>query len=405
MATPTTFKSGHLATLKRIPISIWGLGLVSLFMDISSELIHSLLPIFLVTTLGASTATLGVIEGIAEATAAITKAFSGVLSDQLGKRKLLTGLGYGLAALTKPLFPLAHSIEWVFLARFIDRIGKGIRGAPRDAMISDLAPPELRGASFGLRQTLDTAGAFAGPLLAIVLMYVFAGRIRLVLWVAVIPAFLSVATLIFLVREPAVQRPAGDGMPRWHIGLLREFRYAYWWVLCFNMLATLARFSEAFLLLKAQQVGMATTLVPMMLVVMNIAYFLSAYPAGALSDYIGRIGLLSLGLVILALADLVLAASDQIWLTLIGVLLWGLHMGLTQGLFASLVADTSPAHLRGTAFGLFNMLSGVALLLASVLAGVVWEALGSSWTFIMGAVLVLVSLGALALRPTQLATT
>ena len=187
----------------RIPSGVWALGFVSLFMDMSSELVHSMLPLLLVTGLGASALALGVIEGVAEATAMIVKVFSGTLSDFLRRRKLLVVAGYGMAALTKPLFALAPTVGWIFTARFLDRVGKGIRGAPRDALIADLTPAEVRGAAFGLRQSLDTVGAVVGPLAAVALLAAFAQDIRLVLWFAAVPAVIAMLILVVAVREPA----------------------------------------------------------------------------------------------------------------------------------------------------------------------------------------------------------
>ncbi|TIS55789.1 MAG: MFS transporter [Mesorhizobium sp.] len=375
---PSAIRSG-------IPAGVWALGFVSMLMDISSEMIHALLPVYMVTVLGASTLAVGLIEGIAEATASITKVFSGALSDWLGKRKILAAFGYGLAAFTKPIFPLAASIDWLITARFIDRVGKGIRGAPRDALVADIAPPHLRGASFGLRQSLDTIGAFLGPLVAIDLMWLTADHFQAVFWIAVIPAFLSVALILVAVREP--QRPKElrpVRMPLHRDELLR-LGTTYWWVVVVATLFTLARFSEAFLILRAQSIGLPLTLVPVVLVIMNIAYALSAYPVGVLADRMDRVTILILGLALLVLADLVLAfASDALGLGL-GVVLWGLHMGFTQGLLATLIADTAPAELRGTAFGVFNLITGLALLLASIIAGALWEAAGPQATFLTGA--------------------
>jgi MFS family permease len=364
-------------------------------MDISSEMIHALLPVYLVVGLGTTALAVGVIEGIAEATAAITKVFSGVLSDRIGRRKELAALGYGLAALTKPVFPLAPTVGWLVAARFNDRVGKGIRGAPRDALVADLAPPGLRGAAFGLRQSLDTTGAFIGPLLAIGLMGLFANDFASVFWVAVIPAFAALALIVFAVHEPA--RPAGlrtvrAPLSRRELGALGS---TYWWVTAVASLFTLARFSEAFLILRAQGTGLALMLVPMVLVVLNVAYALSAYPVGALSDRMNRIALLIVGLLLLVAADLVLAFAPGLWSILVGVVLWGLHMGFTQGLFAALVADSAPVELRGTAFGMFNLLGGAAVLVASVLAGVLWDAFGARWTFLAGAAFALLSIAGL----------
>jgi len=365
-------------------------------MDVSSEMIHALLPVYLVVGLGTSALAVGVIEGIAEATAAITKVFSGAISDWLGRRKLLAVIGYGLAALTKPLFPLADSVGWLVTARFIDRFGKGIRGAPRDALVADIAPPGQRGAAFGLRQALDTVGAFLGPALAVLLMWLTADNFKAVFWVAVIPAVLCVVVLVLFVKEP--RRPAGQRQVRSPLAWkeLERLRPAYWAVTAVATLFTLARFSEAFLLLRAQSGGLAIALVPLVLVAMNIAYSLSAYPAGALADRTNALGVLVAGVAMLVAANLLLAIDGLVALGA-GVLLWGLHMGFTQGLFASLVAATAPAELRGTAFGMFNMLGGLALLVASVFAGWLWSVVGPSATFVSGAIIATASLGALLL--------
>ena len=372
--------------LEKLPRSIWVLGLVSMFMDISSEMIHALLPLYLVTVLGASTLTVGVIEGIAEATAMITKIFSGALSDWLGKRKLLAAVGYGLAAFTKPVFPLAAGLDWIIAARFVDRIGKGIRGAPRDALVADLSPPHLRGASYGLRQSLDTIGAFTGPLLAIALMALTVNDFRFVFWIAVIPAFISFALIVFAVKEP--NRPKSlDSPSRLQIGDVRRLSPTYWAVVTVAAVLALARFSEAFLVLRAHNVGIPIALVPAVLVVMNIAYALSAYPAGIVSDRVGRNGLMMIGVALLIVADLVLAfGATMFWLT-VGTVLWGLHMGLTQGLLATLVADSAPDDMRGTAFGIFNLTSGIAMLIASAMAGALWDFYGPRMTFLAGAAL------------------
>jgi MFS family permease len=385
--------------LRDIPTGIWALGFVSLLMDVSSEMIHALLPIYLVTALGTSALTVGIIEGLAEATALITKVFSGALSDWLGKRKLLAAIGYGLAAFTKPIFPLAPTVGWLVAARFIDRVGKGIRGAPRDALVADLSPAHLRGASFGLRQSLDTVGAFAGPLLAIGLMWLTVNNFTVVFWVAVIPAFMALALILFAVHEP--ERPAGLRKVRNPISRaeLRRLGPAFWWVAVVAGAFTLARFSEAFLILKAQAAGLPIVLVPAVLVVMNVVYALAAYPAGALSDRVDRRTVLVAGMVLLVAADLVLAMTRGIPGVALGVMIWGLHMGLTQGLLAALVADTASPELRGTAFGVFNLLCGAAALLASVIAGLLWDIAGPQGTFLGGAGFAVLALfGLLAVR-------
>jgi len=381
-------KAEQAATTKgmpKIPRSVWALGFVSLFMDISSEMIHALLPLYMVTVLGTSVVAVGFIEGIAEATASITKVFSGALSDRLGKRKLLTVLGYGLGALTKLVFPMASGLEWLTAARFVDRIGKGIRGAPRDALVADVTPAELRGAAFGLRQTLDTVGAFLGPLLAIVLMWLTASHFQTVFWVAVIPAFVAVYILIAFVREPDAAPAARPVRSPLALHELTRLGPAYWRLIGLAMLFTLGRFSEAFLLLRAQDMGLAPLWAPAVLVLMALAYALSAYPAGALSDRVGRRGVLMMGLGLLIAADLLLALLPG-WAGLtLGVAAWGLHLGFTQGTFAALIADSAPANLRGTAFGLFNLLTGAALLAASVVAGLLWDGAGFQATFLVGA--------------------
>lgn len=390
---------GKGAGWRGIPPGIWALGFVSMLMDVSSEMIHALLPLYMVTVLGTSTLAVGIIEGIAEATASITKIFSGALSDWLGKRKFLAVLGYGLAALTKPIFPLASTLGWIVAARFIDRIGKGIRGAPRDALVADIAPPELRGASFGLRQSLDTIGAFLGPLLAIALMWLTADHFPTVFWVAVVPALLSVVVLLVFVREPKRKdgvRPVRMPLRRSELARLGA---SYWWIVGIAAVFTLARFSEAFLILRAQSLDLPLAMVPAVLVLMALAYSLSAYPVGVLSDRMNRVGILIAGLLLLVFADVVLALSTGMASLAVGVVLWGLHMGFTQGLLATLIADVAPADLRGTAFGMFNLVTGIALLAASVLAGALWDALGPEATFLAGAAFASVTIvGLLAAR-------
>nr|MCU0952990.1 MFS transporter [Burkholderiaceae bacterium] len=362
-----------------MPRGIWALGVVSLLMDISSEMIHSLLPLFMVGVLGASALTVGIIEGVAESTALTVKVFSGALSDYLGRRKGLALFGYALGAVTKPMFALAGGIGMVMTARFLDRIGKGIRGAPRDALVADLAPPSIRGAAFGLRQSLDTVGAFVGPLLAVLLMLLLNEDFRLVFWLAVIPGALAVIVLAVGVREPPREHAACAVNPIRRENLRRLSR-RYWYVVAVGAVFTLARFSEAFLVLRAQQVGITAALVPLVMVAMNLVYAASAYPFGALSDRVSHRALLAAGLIMLIAADLVLAFSSG-WVGLLaGVALWGVHMGMTQGLLATMVADTAPADLRGTAFGVFNLVSGVAMLAASVIAGLLWDRFGAAFT-------------------------
>ncbi|UMB78670.1 MFS transporter [Dickeya fangzhongdai] len=389
------------STLKRIPKGVWVLGGVSLLMDISSEMIHSLLPLFMTTVLGASVVLIGLIEGLAEATALIIKVFSGALSDYLGKRKGLALLGYGLGAVSKPLFALATSSGLVLGARLLDRVGKGIRGAPRDALVADVTPPDIRGAAFGLRQSLDTIGAFAGPLLAVVLMLLWQDDFRAIFWVAFIPGALAIALLFFGLREPERSNAAKRTNPIRRDNLKR-LSARYWWVVGLGAVFTLARFSEAFLVLRAQQVEIPVALIPLVMVAMNLVYACSAYPFGKLSDRMDHHRLLKMGLLVLIAADVALAISQH-WLgVIIGVALWGVHMGMTQGLLAAMVADTAPADLRGTAYGVFNLISGVALLLASLSAGILWDVWGAASTFYAGALICLVTLAGMALMPRSL---
>jgi MFS family permease len=382
-----------------LPAGIWALGFVSMLMDVSSEMIHALLPVYLTVGLGATALTVGLIEGLAEATAAVTKVYSGALSDRIGRRKELAAIGYGLAAVTKPVFPLAPSIGWLTAARFVDRVGKGIRGAPRDALVADLAPEGRRGAAFGLRQSLDTFGAFLGPLLAIALMWAFANDFQSVFWVAVIPAFMALGLILLAVKEPA--RPGALRKVRNPLSPaeLRLLGGRYWAVVAVAAVFTLARFSEAFLILRAEEVGLPLMLVPLVLAGMNAVYALSAWPAGVLADRMSRPALLTAGLALLMTADLALALAPGIAGLGLGVALWGLHMGLTQGLLSALVAEAVPAELRGTAFGMFNLITGGALLLASVIAGGLWQGFGSEATFLGGAAFALAAaLGLIPLR-------
>jgi MFS family permease len=383
-----------------IPRAIWALGFVSLLMDISSELIHSLLPVFMLTVLGISAFTIGLIEGAAEATALIVKVFSGALSDWWGKRKPLALLGYGLGALSKPLFALAGGAGLIVAARLIDRVGKGIRGAPRDALVADIAPPAIRGAAFGLRQSLDTVGAFLGPLLAMGLMLLWANDFRAVFWVAAIPAVLAVALLVFGVQEPE-RHPDARRVNPIRREALRRLPAAYWWVVGIGATFTLARFSEAFLVLRVQSGGLPLALVPLVLIVMNVAYAAAAYPFGKLADAVSHATLLAWGLAVLIAADALLALDGHWSLAWAGVVLWGLHLAMTQGLLAAMIADTAPADLRGTAYGFFNLASGIAMLVASALAGLLWDSFGAALTFVAGGAFSALALTVLALRGTR----
>lgn len=374
-----------------VPRTVWALGLVSLFMDISSEMIHALLPLFLTATLGASVVFVGILEGVAESTAAIVKVFSGYLSDRIGRRKPLILIGYGLGAVSKPVFAIATGPFLVFAARFADRIGKGIRGAPRDALVADVTPDAIRGRAYGIRQALDTVGAFIGPLIAIALMALFANDMRTVFWFALIPGALAVAFVVMGVEDRAAPAPRDTKKAPVRLADVKQLGAEFWGVVSIGVLFTLARFSEAFLVLKAHDEGLPLAFAPLVLVAMNLIYALGAYPAGAWSDNARPETLLLWGLAALVGADLALALTKGVGGAFLGIALWGAHLALTQGLLAKLVAQHAPAALRGSAFGLFNLLTGLALLAASVVAGLIWDRLGSAATFMAGAGFAVVS--------------
>lgn len=386
------------APARRIPRGIWILGFVSMFMDISSEMIHSLLPVFIVSVLGGSAFAVGLIEGVGEATAMIVKVISGVLSDHVRHRKYFAVLGYALGTLSKPIFALAGSVGWVLAARFSDRIGKGIRGAPRDALIADLTPKEIRGAAYGLRQALDTVGAFLGPVLAIVLMLVLADNFRLVFWCAVIPGVLAVLLLAAGIKEPQRIHAGTKSAPVMHPDTFKQFDTDFWRVVLIGAVFALARFSEAFLVLRANGLGLPISYTPAVLITMNIVFALCAYPLGKLADRVMHERLLAAGLAALIVADLLFAHARGLGLVFTGIAVWGVYLGMTQGLLSTMVAGAAPAELRGTAFGIFNLVSGVALLLASIVAGILWDAFGPAVTFYTGAVLAAITLILLLLR-------
>ena len=383
----------------RIPPGVWTLGFVSLLMDTSSELVHALLPLYMVGVLGASVFVVGIVEGVAEAIALMVRVFSGYWSDALSRRKPLVVLGYAMGAVSKLVFPLAPSLGFVVAARFVDRVGKGIRGAPRDALIADLTHPSVRGASFGLRQALDSVGAILGPLVAIVAIGYFAGDFRAAFWLAIPPAVLCVALLCIGVREAddrAARAPDVNAKLSWRDVRRLDRRFVI--VTVIASVLTLARFSEAFLVLRGQGVGLGTLGAPWVMVAMTVVYAACALPAGRLADRGHAKALLSAGAAALVASDVVLALAANSAGVLVGAGLWGLHMALTQGLLAALVAATAPPDLRGTAFGVFGLACGVALLVASALAGYLWQAIGPSATFIAGATFAGIAWMALALQ-------
>lgn len=378
-----------------LPRNVWILGLVSLLMDLSSEIYHALLPVFVTVTLGLPAVALGAIDGIAEATANMAKLVSGRLSDRNMRRKPWIMAGYGLAALSKPLFPIAAGAAELMGARFADRVGKGIRGSPRDAMIADETPPEIRGRAFGLRQSLDTAGALLAPAVAIGLMWLLMNDVRAVYWIAIVPAFLSFLLAWLALREPATKQPMSKPAPFFRG--FRDLDRATRRLLAVGFLFTLARFSESFLILKGIEVGLNETFSPLTLVLFNLSYTVLAYPAGSLSDHMSPRSILMVGMGVLIVADLILAQTMGYAGLAVGVMLWGAHMALTQGIFSRMIADSAPDHLRATSFGAFWFVTGIATLLASLAAGLLWDRDGSGATFLMGAGAAAVALAMLSL--------
>lgn len=375
----------------KLPKQIWALGFVSLLMDISSESIQGVLPIYLISSMGATATTLGLFEGVTEAMALVVKVFSGSLSDWMKKRKPLVIAGYFMGAISKPLFALANSVSMIFFIRLFDRIGKGVRGAPRDALMADIVPNNLRGQAFGLRQSLDTIGAFIGPILAMIVLSISNNDFSLLFWIAAIPGFLAVGVLFFGVHEKERSESIRP-MSRLQFSDLKNFKKDYWLVVLLGCIFQLSRFSEAFLILKGKELGLPIESSPLVFIVMNIVYALTAYPIGNLSDKIGRSFFLIMGFIILIVADVLLATTSSIYLTFIGIALWGLHMGFSQGVLSAMVADTCPPQYKGTAYAFYNLFSAVALMLASTIAGSLWDNFGSQMTFFTGAGLAMVSL-------------
>jgi len=370
-----------------IPRNVWALGIVSLLMDLSSEMILSILPIFLVTGLGISVLSLGLIEGLAEGVASVIKAFSGALSDYLKKRKILVVIGYGLSTITKPFFALASTATWIFAARFVDRLGKGIRGAPRDSLIADSTSTKIRGTAYSLRQALDTLGALLGPILAIVILFLTTNNFRLVLWFAVIPAVLCIVVLIFGVKEPTLKKNIPRKKSYFLFNNFLKITPVIWLFFLTVFILNLGHFSEAFLLLRSQEIGLKVSFIPIIFVVMNAAYAIVAVPVGHLADKVGFFMLIVYGFLILVLSDIILALTNGLGWMFVGIIFWGIHLGMTQGLLLAMIAKLSPSKLRGTSFGLFHAITGIALLIASLLAGYLWQYHDSNYIFFLSAII------------------
>ena len=370
-----------------IPRNVWALGIVSLLMDLSSEMILSILPIFLVTGLGISVLSLGLIEGLAEGVASVIKAFSGALSDYLKKRKILIVIGYGISTLTKPFFALASTATWIFTARFVDRLGKGIRGAPRDSLIADSTSTKIRGTAYSLRQSLDTLGALLGPIIAIIILYLTTNNFRFVLWFAVIPAVLCIVVLIFGVKETTLKKNISSKKSYFLFKNFSKITPVIWLFFLIVFILNLGHFSEAFLLLRSQEIGLKVSFIPIVFVVMNVAYAIVAVPFGHLADRGGFFILIVCGFLILVLADIILALTNSVGWMFVGIIFWGIHLGMTQGLLLAMISKLSPLELRGTSFGLFHAITGIALLIASLIAGYLWQYYNSGLIFFVSAII------------------
>jgi len=375
------------------------LGCVSMLTAMSTAMIQGLLPVFLVRVLGASMASVGLIEGLAEAANSFIKIFSGATSDWIGRRKPLVVFGYALSATVKTLFPIAETVPTVLAARVIDRLGKGIRDAPRDAFLADITVPEIRGSGFGLRLALAIAGFVFGPLIAVALMRLSGNDFRLVFWIALAPAYLSIVVLLLAVKELPFAVDAGERRFSIQGKDLAALPARFWWVIAIAGLLALARFSQAFIVLKADDVGLEAAFLPIMLAVMYLVYSMTAYPFGVLADYVDRRLQLGIGAVVLIGADVILATAGDIWWTVLGAALWGLQMGVTQGLLGATVADAAPDHLRGVAFGFYDVANGVAALGASAGAGMLWTVAGPAAAFGTGAFIAAAATLMLMLRP------
>nr|WP_200892490.1 MFS transporter [Aliterella atlantica] len=375
-----------LPNLPPLPRQVWVLGWVSLLMDIGSKMIQSVLPLFLVSMLGASLVTVGAIEGIAEVTAAGLKVGSGLISDRGGQhRKWSAVLGYGFSALMIPLYPIATSPGWILAARMGDRMGKGIRVAPRNALVADATPEHQRGAAYGLRYTLDTIGALLGPIVATILLAVSRQNTRLVFWAAMIPAFLAVGLLIWGIQAPPFAQPSSKSKAsglRWQS--LQQLGVNYWHLVVVVCLFNLGNSSDAFLLLKAKDVGISFTAVPLVLTAIHAGSAVSAYPAGWLSDRLSRRNVFLVGLGLFALTYGGLAIARQPWQVWLLLGLYGLYQGITQGVLLAMVAATITPMSRGTAFSFLSLVAGFSLLLASLLAGWLWQQIGSWAAFGLG---------------------
>lgn len=368
--------------------TVIALGAVSFLTDVSSEMIYPLLPVFLTVTLGASASMLGLIEGAAETTASLLKLASGWWSDRVKRRKPLIVFGYALASLVRPLVAVAQSASQVLVIRVTDRIGKGIRTSPRDALIADAVDPSIRGRAFGFHRAADHAGAFLGPIVAFALMHWWAVETRTVFWLALIPGALAVVTVVVFVKEPAGRaRLAEYETVARSATAENQLPRSFWAYLGVLLLFTIGNSTDAFLLLRANQLGVPVTLVPILWATLHGVKSAASTPGGALSDRVGRVPTLVAGWTIFALVYVGFAFASAAWHAWALFIVYGLFYALTEGAERALVADIVPPGKRGTAFGWFNLSLGLGLLPASVLFGVVWDRAGAPAAFLMGGAL------------------
>jgi len=399
---PMSGSSSH--ALSRLSPNIALLGLVSLLTATSSAMVYGLLPVFLVKVLGASIGIVGVMEGLAEASNSAMRLLSGITSDWIGRRKPVVAFGYLLSAANKLVFPMAESVSIVFVARLVDRFGKGVRDAPRDALISDLTPSHIRGSGFGLRTALYTMGFVLGPLAAIGLMVASGDNFRLVFAIAVAPAFAAVGILLFAIGEDPAQS-SREARFRIRLSHLSRLPAAFWWSISVASLLSLARYSPAFLVLKASDVGIDPAFVPLILVFTHTVFSAAAYPFGALADRVDHRLQLALAVAVLLAADLVLAAGGTMVTAFLGASLWGLQMGVSEGLLSASVANAAPDDLRGTAFGIYQLAFGLAAFGASGTAGALWSIGGPPLAFGVSACVAAGVVPVLAFRPKANPTT
>lgn len=357
-------------------------------MKISSVIVFTLSPLFMTQVLGASIFAVGILEGILEVITLLARIFSGIISDYIHKRKSIIVVGYIFALISRPFLALATRMEDVFLGRAFDRIGNGLDATPRDALVGDLAPPQIKGACYGLRESLSRAGSFAGALLVMALLWLTEGNFSLVFWIGSIPTVLALMVLVIFVKDsPNQQAQHKKPTHKFKLKDLKKLPLPFWLILLLSGLFMLSNFSGAFLILRAEQTGLDLHLTSLVMIIQNLATAGTAYPVGYLSDKMGRRSMMGVGIVLIVCSDLLLAWGGSLYTILGGVLLWGAEIGITQSILAVFLADTCPQDLRGTGFGLFHFINGCCLLLANVFAGWIWHDVNPSAMFLASAVM------------------